>query len=133
MPEKGGNRLAGEPSRPAGRPPPGSGARRVWGFWVARGGIAANAPADAGEDGLGVVAAAADGGVVALGKRGVEPGALHAGDTGGQPDAAPPREETGAMETAPAGIGEAEALKRETVIIIGPVYFASAMDAEGLQ
>ena len=65
------------------------------------------------------MAAAADGGVVTLGKRGVEHGALHAGDTGGQPDAAPPREETGAMETAPAGIGEAEAWKRETVIIIG--------------
>jgi hypothetical protein len=66
-----------------------------------------------GKDGLGVVAAAAEDSVAALGERAIRGGPLRAGDTGGQPDGAPAGREVGGTAPPVDALGS-EANRRVT-------------------
>ena len=67
-----------------------------------------------------MVAAGADDGVIAVGKRGTGDGTLHAGIPGSQPAAAKARQEIGAVEATALGGGGGTWLKIKNVTIIGP-------------
>ena len=93
---------------------------RIEGAGIEREGIGGLVERCPGEDRVGVVAARADDGVVAVGQRGAGDGTLHAGIPGRESAAPKARQEIGAVEATAPGNGGGIWLKNKNVTIIGP-------------